>query len=178
MSNAFGTMISNKSIYIHSWHEEKRGTVMFVEDTVFMYGNSSSRILQLITTQPYIPTFVIQWNLSWTVTHWPLDRLVWSVDSQPKRQSRVLVPYYPKEPKLDSWFIQNSFHSRWIRVLRSFCQVISYQPMGGLFLGGSPMHKVRNWQDTSSSPSCPQQAASGLMSCTWSEKYCRCVKGC
>ena len=74
-----------------------------------MYGNSSSGILQLIPTQPYIPTFVIQWNLSWTVTHWPLDRLVWSVDSQLKRQSRVLVPYYPKEPKLDSWFIQNSF---------------------------------------------------------------------
>lgn len=40
-----------------------------------------------------------------------------------------------------------------------------------------PMHKSC-WQDTSSSPSCPQQAASGLTSCTWSEKYCRCVKSC
>ena len=132
-------------IYIYPFVTWGKKEVMFVEDTVFMYGNSSSGILQLIPTQPYIPTFVIQWNLSWTVKHWPLDRLVWSVDSQLKRQSRVLVPYYPKEPNwtLDSFKIHSRFE---VYVL--FIKSSPISRMGGCFwkvhdAGRSTMHRQK-----------------------------------
>ena len=102
--------------------------------------------------------------------------LVWIVDNfvtqttKPGRSWFHDVPCYQRYQGLDSGFIQYSFQ---IQDESEFYVLFVKSSPISLRVAVSGRHDALQlcWQDTSSSPSCPQmQAAGGFTSCTWSEK--------